>query len=75
LSYTIGCQEGAFVAKLFSFHLLHYIGCHPASRCDSVRGGFVRLIRPVSVIRICALLLGVSVCLPGTTEATQKTTR
>lgn len=35
----------------------------------------MRLIRPVSVVRIFALLLGVSVCLPGTTEATQKTTR
>jgi D-alanyl-D-alanine endopeptidase (penicillin-binding protein 7) len=35
----------------------------------------VRLIRPVSVVRIGALLLGISVCLPGTTEATQKTTR
>jgi D-alanyl-D-alanine endopeptidase (penicillin-binding protein 7) len=35
----------------------------------------VRLIRPVSVVRICALLLGVSVCLPVTTDAAQKTTR
>src|SRR5262249_38941073 len=50
----------------------HYIGCNPASRCDSVRGGFVRLIRPVPV-RLCALLLGMSVCLPGLTDAAQKT--
>jgi len=35
----------------------------------------VRLIRPVSVARICALLLGMAVCLPPTTDAAQKTTR
>ena len=35
----------------------------------------MRLIRPVPVARLCALLLGISICLPGTTEATQKTTR
>lgn len=36
----------------------------------------MRVIRPVSVVRICALLLGLSVCLPATTEATtQKSPR
>jgi len=35
----------------------------------------VRLIRPVSMVRLGALLLGLSVCLPLTADAAQKTTR
>src|SRR5204863_4769550 len=75
LSYTNGCQGGAFADKLFSLHVLHRIGCFPASRCCSVPGGFVRLIRSVSMVRLGALLLGLSVCLPLTADAAQKTTR
>ena len=35
----------------------------------------MRLIRPVSMVRLGALLLGLSVCLPLTADAAQKTTR
>ena len=35
----------------------------------------MRLTRPVPVARLCALLLGVSVCLPLTADAAQKTIR
>jgi len=35
----------------------------------------VRLIRPVPLVHVCALLLGVSVCLPAVADAAQKTTR
>ena len=45
-------------------------------RCRLVSGGFVRLIRPVSILRVSALLLGLAVCLPPTADAaTQTTTR
>jgi D-alanyl-D-alanine endopeptidase (penicillin-binding protein 7) len=35
-------------------------------------GGFVRLNRPLLVIRVCTLLLGLSVCLPIAAESAQK---
>jgi D-alanyl-D-alanine endopeptidase (penicillin-binding protein 7) len=35
----------------------------------------VRLIRPVLVVRLCALLLGFSICLPPVAQAAQKSTR
>lgn len=35
----------------------------------------MRLIRPVPLVHVCALLLGVSVCLPAVADAAQKTTR
>ena len=66
---------GHIVAKLLLFHLLR-IGCFPANRCYfAPHGGFVRLIRPLSVVRVFALLLGISVCLPITADAAQKSRR
>ena len=35
----------------------------------------MRLIRPLMVVRLCTLLLGLSVCLPASTDAAQKATR
>jgi D-alanyl-D-alanine endopeptidase (penicillin-binding protein 7) len=35
----------------------------------------VRLIRPLLVVRLCTLLLGLSVCLPASTDAAQKAAR
>ena len=48
-------------------------GCFPANRCRL--GGFVRLNRPLNVIRLAALLLGIAVCLPTPLDAQTKTAR
>jgi serine-type D-Ala-D-Ala endopeptidase (penicillin-binding protein 7) len=50
----------------------HRNGCFPANRCRI--GGFVRLFCPLNV-RLAALLLGISVCLPTGLEAQSRTTR
>src|SRR5690606_18773923 len=65
------CIHRSFFVTLRVFHH-HCTGCFPANRCRI--GGFVRQIRPLSVIRLAALLLGLSVCMPAGLQAQAKTT-
>jgi hypothetical protein len=69
--HATSCIHRSLFVTLRVFHH-HRNGCFPANRCRI--GGFVRLIRPLSVIRLAALLLGLSVCLPVSAEAQTKPT-
>src|SRR3990170_3397101 len=65
------CKRGGLFARLL-VSINHCSGCFPADRCRI--GGYVRLIRPLYVVRLTAFLLGTAVCLPSGLEAqTRKT--
>jgi serine-type D-Ala-D-Ala endopeptidase (penicillin-binding protein 7) len=62
-----------FPGKLFVVPHSHLTRLPPASRYRD--GGFVRLIRPMNLARICTLVLGVAVAVPAPVQGAAPTTR
>ena len=56
-----------FAGTLLSVPRSHQTRLPPASRYRD--GGFVRLIRPINLARVCALVLGVAVAMPALAQA------